>query len=84
MILTLGLLTEELGGTIEYSQNQWEMSANTHPLEEKETAGEPQHLKLTQEAHNPTLEISINPTPQPPLPQSPSRFIRETQCFHFK
>jgi len=55
MILTLGLLTEELGGTIEYSQNQWEMSANTHPLEEKETAGEPQYMKLTQEAQNPAL-----------------------------
>ena len=55
MILTLGLLTEELGGTIEYSQNQWEMSANTHPLEEKETTGEPQHVKLTQESQNPAL-----------------------------
>ena len=58
MILTLGLLTEaslKLGGTIEYSQNHREMSANTHPLEEKETVGEPQHVKLTQEAHNPTL-----------------------------
>ena len=63
MILTLGLLTEELGGTIEYSQNQWEMSANTHPLEEKETAGEPQYMKLTQEAKIPPFKFQSTPPP---------------------
>ena len=61
MNLTLCLLTEaslKLGGTIEYSQNHREMSANTHPLKEVTVAA----IKTPRKA-----EAILN-TPPPPHP----------------
>ena len=74
MILTLGLLTEaslKLGGTIEYSQNHREMSANTHPLKEVTVAAikTPRKAEVILNTPPPSLFYLTSP-PRPHIPPS--------------